>query len=149
MQPLEMADIERQVHRAMCRYARALDHREWALLDQVFCPDVHYAPVGVEPAFGRPAAIALIRSFLDGCGPTQHLLGNLEVEADGDAPYSRCYVRAAHRGTGERSNVEFVTHAEYLVRWQLQPTGWRAREWVLRPLWHAGDISILGRGLNT
>ena len=48
---------------------------------------------------GGAALVALMRSFLDDCGPTQHLLGNLTVEVDaGSEAHSRCYVSGSAPG---------------------------------------------------
>ncbi|MGW9131860.1 nuclear transport factor 2 family protein [Streptomyces sp. NPDC055681] len=86
-------------------YTYALDEREWRLLDHVFTADAvgYYGGPGSAPLEGRAAVVASIRSFLDGCGPTQHLLGNHIVTIDGDKAVARCKARIYHYGAGERA----------------------------------------------
>ncbi|MCA7956232.1 nuclear transport factor 2 family protein [Burkholderia multivorans] len=90
------ADLE--IAQAHSRYARALDGRNWSMPETVSAPDVQVDyDSGEFRVDGRAGLVALIRSHLDGCGPTQHLLGTPHVEVgDGEVgARSRIYVRAA------------------------------------------------------
>jgi hypothetical protein len=40
----------------------------------------------------------LLRSYLDKCGHTQHLIGNVLIEIGGDTATSRAYVADTHLG---------------------------------------------------
>ena len=60
------------------RYAEALDHRDWELLDEVFLADAT-ADYGAGALEGRDAIVGSITDLLGGCGPSQHLLGNFQV----------------------------------------------------------------------
>ena len=84
------------------RYSYSLDERDWDSLDQVFTADA-VGRYGGQALNGRAAIVASIRSFLDGCGPSQHLLGNHIVELDGDQAIARCKARVYHYGAGERA----------------------------------------------
>ena len=68
-------------------YATCLDARDWSGLNDVFHPDA----VGIYAATltGRAAIIESIRSFLDGCGPSQHLLGNYQIRSMAMKPSPR------------------------------------------------------------
>ena len=69
--------------------------------------------------FATPdAVIGCIRHYLDKCGPTQHLLGNLLVEVDGDHATSQCYVSDMHLGTGDKAHVTFSTLGDYHDQWR-------------------------------
>ncbi len=143
---MDTITTERAIHRAMCRYAQALDQRQWQLLDDVFAVDATAWYGGEHAVAGRVAIVALIRSFLDGCGPTQHLLGNLQVERlSADTADSVCYVRAGHRGASGREVAEYTVYGAYRASWQLDATGWRAQQWRLEVFWSSGDASILGQ----
>lgn len=144
---LETLLIEREIAQGFGRYARALDRREWALLDSVFAADVQadYND-GEYRVEGRQALVAMIRSHLDGCGPSQHLLGNVTVELRGEQVESGCYIRAAHRGVGARAALTFETLGEYLVRWRRDVEGWRAVHWRLRVDLELGTREVLGPG---
>ena len=55
----------------LVRCAAAFDARDWPSLDDLFTEDIN-----AYGAQGREAVVTTIRSFLGGCGPSQHLLGN-------------------------------------------------------------------------
>ena len=55
----------------------------------------------------RTAIQVMLRDNLGGCGPTQHLLGNLEVEVTDNPVTSRIEVRASHRGAGEKKDLTY------------------------------------------
>jgi hypothetical protein len=134
------------VHATVVRYATALDSRQWELLDEVFADDAH-AEYGAGTFDGRPAIVAMLRSFLGGCGPSQHLLGNHRIEVDGDRATSRCAVRVLHVGAGERAVLEpFESLGEYVDGLHRTPSGWRIverrAEWSIR----RGDPAVLQAG---
>ena len=56
-------------------YSECLDTRDWERLNEVFTDDVDM-DFGDWHERGREEVTRLIRSYLDGCGPSQHLLGN-------------------------------------------------------------------------
>ncbi|MEV0044023.1 nuclear transport factor 2 family protein [Nocardia rhamnosiphila] len=111
------------------RYTYALDSRDWDLLDEVFTPDA-VARYGAEaPAVrGRAGIVAMIRSFLDRCGPSQHLLGNHVVDIDGDTATSICKARVLHTGAGENTNITYECAGVYRDRMTRSAQGWRIAE---------------------
>lgn len=137
---------EREIYRAVVRYARALDTRNWDLLDSVFTGDVQGIYGGTASPPGRAAMVAGIRSHLDGCGPSQHLLGNAEIDVEGDEGRSRVSVRVYHIGKGAKADRSFETFGEYDAHWRLTQDGWRAYRWELKVTMNLGDQSILGPG---
>ena len=106
---------ERAIAPALAQFARAMDERDWAALDELLA---RMRPPTSAPGrcSGRVAIVALMRSYLDDCGPTQHLLGNLAVEVDGAEARSRCYVADLHLGPATR-RPDFPTLGEYQDRW--------------------------------
>ena len=74
---------EREISRQLIRFARAMDARDWTALDTITVDDIR-ADLGAGELAGRDALVANMRSFLDACGPTQHLLGNIIIEVGGD-----------------------------------------------------------------
>jgi ketosteroid isomerase-like protein len=135
---------ERELCEAMNRYARALDARDWPRLDAVFAPDAVALYKGDAPRLGRAVIVESIRGYLDGCGPSQHLLGNFSARVDGDRAETRTYGRVYHRGRGQRAHLSLETFGEYLVRWERRPEGWRAVRWELDIWQNVGDLSVLG-----
>jgi hypothetical protein len=142
---LDMLLAEREIYRCLVRFARAMDQRDWGALDDIVRADAT-ADLGTGELKGRPAIVALMRSFLDDCGPTQHLLGNVLIEVQGDTAQSSCYVSDLHKGTGDRAALTFSTLGEYHDRWQREGGAWRMSHRTKLNRAHIGDISVLGPG---
>jgi 3-phenylpropionate/cinnamic acid dioxygenase small subunit len=121
---LERSSIQDLLH----AYARACDERRWSAFEDIFCQDVSVNYGGEFRLEGRTAVVAMIQSMLGGCGPTQHLLGNIDIAMEGDRAHSRCYVRAAHAGLGEEDNLCYEVWAEYHDELTRLPAGWRIRQ---------------------
>jgi len=134
-----------QITRVIDRYAEALDTRRWALLAEVFAPELEF-DFGEWTATSREEAITAIRTYLDDCGPTQHLLGNYRIDVDGDSARSRVYVRAFHVGIGAATGKTYEMGGEYRDELRRTPEGWRShrREGVV--FWELGSRDVLGRG---
>lgn len=132
-----------QIVAVLDRYAEALDTRRWELLSKVFVPDLEF-DFGEWVANSRDEATATIRTYLDGCGATQHLLGNYRIEVNGDAAVSRVYVRAFHVGTGSSEGMTYEMGGEYRDALRRTPDGWRSfrREGVV--FWETGSREVLG-----
>lgn len=126
----------------LARYSTALDTRDWALLDQVFTDDLVY-DAGEWITHSRADWLARLRPYLEGCGPTQHLLGNYRIELDGDTAQSAVYVRAFHVGTRELATTTYEMMGEYRDRLVRTPAGWRSRHRTLRLQWEQGSRSVL------
>lgn len=127
------------------RYAECLDTRDWSGLSDVFTDTVEMDFV-VWQADTLDDVRTNIRSFLDGCGVSQHLLGNYRIELDGDSASSRCYCRVMHFGKGDEQHKTFESYIEYADELVRTPTGWRSRKRVASPKMNIGDPSILGPG---
>ncbi len=144
---LDLLLAERAIARALAEIARAMDERRWEALDG-FVAEQATADFGLGPVAGRAAIVGVMRSFLDDCGPTQHLLGNLvvDVAADGADASSRCYVSDMHVGTGDQAQLTFSTLGEYHDRWRRSGGHWWLvhRQKLNRAL--LGSMSVLGPG---
>ncbi len=115
---LEQVLLEHALAQTLTRYATACDTRNWDLLQQVFTPDCSTVYGGSYICEGIAKVRRMISTHLDGCGPTQHLLGNLEVDAsDPQRPLSRIQVRAAHQGLGQRGHLRYDAIGFYEDEW--------------------------------
>jgi 3-phenylpropionate/cinnamic acid dioxygenase small subunit len=127
----------------LTRYATALDHRDWGLLDSFFTEDA-------EGHFGGPVLVGcealrrMIRGHLDGCGPTQHLLGNFRIELAGDRAQSVCSVRAFHAGVGAAAGLTYEIFGEYRDALVRLPQGWRVAKRAMRVSQEIGSRDVLG-----
>ena len=116
-----------EIGRELTRFARAMDDRDWTTLKAILTEDAT-AELGTGTLIGSDAIIALIRQYLDACGTSQHLLGNLIVEAEGDRARSRCYVSDMHLGRGDASEPNFRSLGDYHDQWVRIDGRWRLSE---------------------
>lgn len=127
------------------RYAECLDRRDWAGLDRVFAEDVEF-DFGEWRATSRGEAVGAMRGYLDGCGPTQHLLGNYRVEIEGDRATSKVYVRAFHIGVGAAEGRTYEMGGEYRDRLERRDGRWLSVSRVGEVFWEMGSREVLGPG---
>jgi len=143
---IERLELERELHRVLCRYARGCDERDWEVMTEVFAENATANYGGEFELQGRPALVSMMRAHLDGCGPSQHLLGDLVVDVTGDVVTSRVYIRAAHRGAGDKAHLTYETFAEYQDRWVRTTAGWRIGHRVMKVNYEVGTRTVLGPG---
>ena len=92
---------------------------------------------------GRADVVARVRSHLDVCGATQHLLGNIDVDVDGDAARTRSYFRAFHVGLGDRAGATYECLGEYRDEWRRGPSGWLLAGRVIDVGAEVGDRGVI------
>ncbi len=143
MSTLQMLLDEREILRGLARFARVLDGKRWDELADVFAEDLsfNYGSGGEEQ--GMDALRANMRRFLDVCGATQHLLGSITVDINGDTAVSRAYVQARHQRAHDLAGSVFDSSGEYIDRWERRSQGWRIVRRDAIWLMHTGDASIL------
>lgn len=139
---LEQLLLENELQRVLYRYAQLCDERDWTLIDQVFSADAT-ASYGGWALADRAAILKMLRDNLGGCGPTQHLLGNLTVEADAQGVSSRISVRAAHRGAGEKKLETYECMGYYHDRWVRTADGWRILHRAMEVKFEFGSRKLL------
>ncbi|WP_150294158.1 nuclear transport factor 2 family protein [Sphingobium estronivorans] len=139
---------ERDIVRALSRFARILDNKQWDRLGEVFAQDIGFDYGTGQEERGMAALTHNMRRYLDKCGGTQHLIGSLLVDVEGDRATSRAYVQARHQRVDDAAGPIFDSNGEYIDQWERQPEGWRI---VRRDvIWaaHAGDPGILHAGTD-
>ena len=138
---LDLLLAERDISRALTRIARAMDARDWdALLAEL--TDDATGELGTGPLVSPAEIVALIRRYLDHCGPTQHLLGNLLVEVDGDRATSRCYVSDMHLGPAGKEHVTFATLGDYHDQWRRVDGAWKLSHRTKLNRAHVGSFDV-------
>lgn len=119
-----------------------MDDRDWTTMAQILTDDAQ-ADLGTGRLTGSAAIIALIRGFLDRCGPTQHLLGNVVIDVAGDVATSRAYVRDVHLDSAADPSVRFYTLGDYRDTWRRAGDGaWRLTERIKVNRAHVGPLEI-------
>jgi 3-phenylpropionate/cinnamic acid dioxygenase small subunit len=108
------------------RYADVCDTKDFDRFVDVFTADATMDYSTIPDVQVGPREIAdNVRGHLGGCGPTQHLLGNYEVQVDGDTARASCKVRAFHLGVGGHEGETFEALATYTDRLVRTEGGWR------------------------
>jgi ketosteroid isomerase-like protein len=126
------------------RFARILDGREWDAVGEVFADDVTFNYGDGQEQKGIAAMTLQFSRFLDDCGPSQHLLGSIQVTVEGNHGLSRAYVQARHQGKGDKAHLFLDSNGEYIDRWKRGPEGWRIVRRDARWFMNPGDVSVLG-----
>lgn len=135
---------ERDVQRALVRFARAMDDRNWAAMAEILAEDAQ-GDFGTGRVEGSTAIIELIREFLGKCGATQHLLGNVVVDVTGDTAVSRAYVRDVHLNSAADPSTRFYTIGDYHDTWRRRPDGsWCLTERVKVNRAYVGALDVFG-----
>lgn len=140
---LELLLAEREIARALTRIARAMDARDWPGLLAEMTSDAT-GELGTGPLASPAEIVALIRRYLDPCGPSQHLLGNLLVDLDGDQASSRCYVSDMHLGAAGKEAVTFFTLGDYHDRWRRVEGVWKLCHRTKLNRGHVGSFEVFG-----
>ena len=133
---------ERDVVAVANRYCRALDTRDWDLLDEVFLPDAAADLMAPERCEGRVAIKARIGSALERLDESQHLIGNHEVVVDGDRATHRCYLQAQHVRRDAAGGPNYVVAGRYEDELERTDRGWRIRFRRIVVMWTDGDPSV-------
>ncbi len=135
---------ERDIRQRLARFARLLDSKAYDRIDEVFAQDLTFNyGIGGEQA-GIETMRGLLRQFLDTCGPTQHLIGSIAIEVNGDEAHSRTYVQARHQSRDDLGGEVFDTNGDYVDRWVRCAEGWRIARRDVEWATFSGDSSVLG-----
>jgi 3-phenylpropionate/cinnamic acid dioxygenase small subunit len=136
---------DRQEIADLCvRYTTALDTRDWALLETCFAP----APVFVHPGgrlAGFPAILHRTRTALAPLTATQHLLGTMVAEVDGDTARSVCYFQAQHVRAGTAGGETYIIAGRYTDTLARTAGGWKITERIQAYLWRDGNRAVVAR----
>ena len=114
---------EREIYRQLVRFARAMDNRDWQTIRAITSPDL-IADFGTGDITGNDEVIAFIRSFLQHCGITQHMLGNVIIDIAGDTATSQAYVADLHLSAHDHSDQYFRTLGAYADTWSKVDGAW-------------------------
>ncbi|MFE3983008.1 nuclear transport factor 2 family protein [Nocardia tengchongensis] len=125
-------------------YADALDRRDWAALDDVFAADVRADYAGSEIRTGAGDLVAMIRGYLDNCGPTQHLMGNERARISGDHATATVKMRV-HHVAANAPDLTFEVFGWYHAEAQRTADGWRITAWRQEATHHVGTFEVFAR----
>ena len=127
------AEAHHQVMSVMTRYATSVDVKDLDRYATCFAEDLKVYGYGSETIVGRDRYLDYVREALTNYSRTQHLLGNFEIDVNGDEASMRSYVQAMHVPLADPEKV-FVLWAIYDDRLIRTPDGWRITEHRLEPI---------------
>lgn len=126
------------------RYTRALDAKDWELLRNCFIAEAVFVHPGGRLT-GWDAILARTSAALDPLDVTQHLLGNVTCEVDGDVANTLCYFHAQHVRHGTPGGDTYIIAGSYADRTHRTPGGWRIAERVQTYFWREGNRGVVRR----
>jgi 3-phenylpropionate/cinnamic acid dioxygenase small subunit len=136
---------DRQEIAELCaRYTTALDTRDWDLLESCFTPKAAFVHPGGRLE-GFPAILDRTRTALARLTATQHLLGNIVAEVDGDTARSVCYFQAQHVRAGTPGGETYIIAGRYADTLTRTADGWKITERVQAYLWRDGNRAVVAR----
>jgi hypothetical protein len=132
MSPVSLQELSDrlEINDLLIRYTRAIDTRDFELLDSCFLPD---AAVDYTTSGGIKGRYPEVRSWLEkALAPfpaMMHFVGNGTVELDGDQARTRTYV-VNPMGVPKDGGVHhaFTVYAHYVDKLVRTPEGWRIAE---------------------
>ena len=114
----------------LIRYTRAIDTRDYALLDSCFTPD---AQIDYTSSGGIAGTYPEVRAWLEKAlapfSAMMHFVGNTTLELNGDTARGRTYVINPMGLTkSDGGMLVFTVYAHYVDRFERTPDGWRIVE---------------------
>lgn len=129
----------REIEQGVIGFARAMDARDWDAIRLILADDAT-ADMGTGLLEGPEAIIGLMRHFLDRCGTTQHLIGNIVVTLSGETAASQAYVHDSHLPPGDDPNEVYFTLGDYNDRWERREGRWLMVERIKHNRASAGSL---------
>ena len=125
------------VQDVMARYARHIDEREIDLFRSLFIEDVVVEGMRPEPMHGLDAWVEMVEDTLSNYGRTQHMLGPVLADIEGNEARARTDLQAIHVHLPPKTGV-FTLWGTYETQMKRQPDGWRIVHHRLGVAWVDG-----------
>lgn len=129
----------------LSRYTYGCDTKDYDLIASAFTADASIDYDSLPPfERGLPDFIESCRQTLTQLKSTQHFVGNLDVNVDGDRAHCTSYVQATHVADNGHMFVGAGRYDDDLIR---TPDGWKIAARVFRRQW-GRDPDGLAKSLN-
>ncbi len=135
---------EHEITRLCYRYGTALDGRDWPALRTCFTDDAVTEYEGLGQFEGYPAIEGVCQAALGPLDRSQHLIGNVVVDVDGDTATAQCYLHAQHVRSGTPGGDLYLLAGRYSDRIARTPDGWRFTHRRLETWWVDGNPAVVG-----
>jgi hypothetical protein len=123
-----------------------IDHKQWRELRGLYAETVQ---TDYTSLFGgevqNQRGDALIEAWRKLLTPiiTQHLLGPIAVEVDGDSATARCHVRGYHHAQGIPGGEDWMVAGHYVFHLIKDGTMWKIRAMKLETFYQTGNAKLL------
>ena len=131
-----------EIEQVLNRYFRAIDTKDWALLDSVFEPGaaVHYSTPG-ELKTTYEKMVPVFEMFTESFFFTQHAGSQIVIHVDGDTAEASISLRAVHvQETHEGEPNTWVVYGTYRDQLVRTSDGWRIAERVFQGCHTEGEL---------
>lgn len=129
----------------LSRYTYGCDTKDYDLIASAFTPDASIDYDSLPPfEHGFSDFIDNVRQTLTQLKSTQHFIGNLHVDVDGDRAHCTSYVQATHVADNGHMFTGAGRYDDDLIR---TPDGWKIAARVFRRQW-GRDPDGLAKSLN-
>lgn len=123
----ELAD-KQAITEVIYRYCRGLDRLDWPTLQSVYHPDaIEDRGDGLFVGPAADLAKAALKSLAEAYTVSQHLIGNVLIELDGDTASAESYFQAYHRYVDRAGDgpTEMIMAGRYIDRFERRNGEWR------------------------
>ena len=131
-----------EINDVLVRYTRAIDQRDYELLDTCFTEDAHLdytASGGIKGEY--PEVRAWLEKALAQFDAMMHMIGNVVIELDGDEARSGTYLMNPMGMKSGSGGLSFFTvGGEYVDRLVRTPGGWKIRERIEKQTYLQGGL---------
>jgi hypothetical protein len=135
------------VHDVMHQYALAIDTKNWALFESVFCDEVSvdFSSFVAKGVWTGPRLdwVAQVRSTIQGMDATQHVMTNHLYEIVDDAAHGTTYIQARHVCRNDWGGDTYTIGGHYEVDMRLIDSVWKISRYTLQCTWHEGNRQVL------
>jgi ketosteroid isomerase-like protein len=144
---IETLVTRQEIADAIYRYARGIDRLDFDLVRSCYHPDAyddHGSFAGTVEEF-----IAAAKNFLPQWTATQHFMGNMLIEIEGESACAETYAVAYHRREDEDGNgKDDIMGIRYVDRFEKRDGAWKIAHRVVSTEWRRVDpvSRALGRG---
>jgi ketosteroid isomerase-like protein len=126
------------------RGAYAQDEKDWAGVAATYTDDAEYVHPGGRLE-GVDAIVERTRGALAALDASQHLIGSITVDVDGDEAASLAYFQAQHVRAGTPGGDLYTIAGSYADRWLRTTAGWRIAQRTQAYHWRSGNRDVVAR----
>ena len=135
-----------QIQDVVANVPHFLDHKQWRDLQELYMETVEtdWTSLFGGKALNQRGAV-LIEAWRTLLTPivTQHLLGPIVVQIDGNSATARCHVRGYHYAKGAVGGDEWMVAGHYAIRLSKGETKWKIASMKLETFYQSGNTKLL------